>query len=369
MFPIKRMLALALMTGSVLACAQTASVTVMLANGQTVTIPVTVSLGVPVLAGTPTAGGGTGTGSSGSTTPPPTTNTCSLLSLGKDAATNGYLSKSIPEFNMDISSLPVDAAKTNHYLSQYCDGGCDHMHFDNTVPYSVVNNPSMVAVKFSDSADSDNVKYPLSSSTPTEGGIIGTTGANGKIISSSGDHHALVIDTTTCTDYEIYQATYKNGAWTGYAGVAWDMTKTVRRPVGETSADLAGFPIYPLLIKYDEANSGVINHAFRVTCGETNSQFLAPATHSSGGGGSCYPGMVLRLKSNFDVTKYPPRIHAIMNALKHYGMYVADSGGNLYVTADDDPRWNVDETNMIGDLNESLFEVVNTGAQLQKPPL
>lgn len=348
---------------SCVATAQTTTtkVTMKLSDGQTVTIPVTITLGSPTTAntGTGTTTGGTLPTTSGPTSPStPAVSMCAGLQLGKDAQTAGFRSLSIPEFNQNITKWAVDVAKTNGYHKEYCDGGCDRMHLDNSMPYSIVDGAAGSIVKFQDAEDSDNVLYPISLNTPVEGGIIGTKGPDGKIINDDGDHHALVIDRKTCTDYEIYQATIKNNQWSGYAGVAWDMTKTVRRD-GKNSADLAGLPIWPLLIKYNEADTGVINHAFRVTCNNTNGTPIFPATHASGDGGdSCYPGMRLRLKSNFDVSKYPKRIQAIMNAMKTYGLFVADNGANMYVTADDDPRWNSDEFFQLGDLNESLFDVV-----------
>ncbi|MEK6397553.1 MAG: hypothetical protein V4734_05660 [Terriglobus sp.] len=253
----------------------------------------------------------------------------------------------------------MDTAKTMAYQKEYCDGGCDHMHLDNSVPYSIIDGFSPgVTLRFEDTDDSDAVRYPLSISTPVEGGLIGSVNPQGKQVSSDGDHHALVIDRKTCKDFEIYQAGLKHGTWTGYAGVAWDMTKTVRRP-GKNSADLAGLPIWPLLIKYNEAASGQIRHAFRITCNATNRTPIPPATHASGSGSdSCYPGMRLRLKASVDISKYAPTIRTVMQAMKDYGLFVADNGSNMYVTADDDSRWNPDEFQKLGDLNESLFEVV-----------
>lgn len=287
------------------------------------------------------------------------TNPCAILSLGKNANTNGFLSQSIPEFNQEISQWSVDAAKTAAYQKEYCNGGCDHMHLDNSVPYSIIDGSTPgVSVRFEDTDDSDAVKYPLSTTTPIEGGLIGPVNQQGKLISSDGDHHALVIDRKSCKDYEVYQAGLKNGMWTGYAGVSWDMTKTVRRH-GKNSADLAGLPIWPLLIKYNEAASGQIHHAFRITCNNTNGHPIPPATHASGSGSdACYPGMRLRLKVSVDISNYPPTIRTVMQAMKSYGLFVADNGSNMYVTADDDSRWNPDEFRRLGDLNETMFEVV-----------
>lgn len=394
---MKKLIAIPLALCCVSAMAQTTNLTATVppsSTSQTITVPITVTLGTAVITGTtpivttPPPAGGSGTttpppagGGTGTTTPP--ANGTTGMAVGLNSPPNGFLPKTNSEFNRDISALAVDTTKTTAWQKAYCSpkspANCDHMHLDNTMPYSVVSNPTLVPVVFSDAADSDNVGYPVSATTPTEGGApIGqpcpAAGAaagvctKGKVITSDGDHHAIVISGGTA--YEVYQlGVSAAGAVTGYAGEAWNLlAKDVRDP-GRNSADAAGLPIYPLLVSYDEETKGSSGHAFRFTCNQTNTQFIYPATHSSGGGDSCYPGMRVRLRSSFVVpATYSTQVKNFMNDLKKFGMYVADNGANFYVTAVSDPRWTDTDMTAISTLNESLFDVVNTGFAPQNLP-
>lgn len=363
--------------------AQTINLTVTLSTGDNVTIPVTV--GTPTVTKstggtgttTPPPTGGTGTGT---TTPPPANVPLSKVPLGSNVSPGGFLAATIPDFTQNISALPVDAAKTAAWQKEYCSPTCDHFHLDNTMPFSVVSAPATVAVAFTDSADSDNVKYPVSASTPTEGGApigqpcpaaMAALGVctKGKVVTNSGDHHAIVINRDTGVLYEVYQLGVAASKFTGYAGEAWNLlAKDIRAP-GRNSADAAGLPIYPLLVNYDEETAGSGGHAFRFTCNNTNSQFIYPATHSSGGSDTCYPGMRIRLRSSFTAPAGSSiRVVNMVNDLKTYGAFVADNGSNFYFTGVFDTRWTDDEMTALGFLNEGVFDVVNTGHAPQSPP-
>ena len=181
----------------------------------------------------------------------------------------------------------------------------------------------------------------------------------------SGDQHVLVLDKDGCWLYELYNSTLqKSGDWKADSTAIWDMTANAMRPFGWTSADAAGLPVFPGLLRYDEVASGAINHALRFTVPTTREAFVAPASHwaSSNTSLSAPPmGTRLRLKSSFNISGFSAANQVILKALQKYGLILADNGSGIYISGAPDSRWNNDDLHNLGKLNASDFDVVLLG--------
>ena len=227
------------------------------------------------------------------------------------------------------------------------------------IPITAVSGSQpKVAVTFQ--YESDPGPYPIPANPSIEGGS-----------SSTGDRHVLVVDTTNCIDYELYSARPgSNGAWTAGAGAIFPLHSNQLRPAGWTSADAAGLPILPGLVRYDEVISGTINHALRFTAPVTDDTYIWPARHeASSVSGTQYPpmGQRFRLKQSFNVSSFPPHVQVILNALKAYGMILADNGGPWFITGIPDTRWNDDEMHTLTQVAGSNFEAVNEASLSTDP--
>ena len=233
----------------------------------------------------------------------------------------------------------------------------------NGIPYVVVSaTQSLVPINFTAYGDeSDPGPYPVPSNAPIEGGP-----------NSSGDRHVLVIDRDHWKLYELgYAFPINNGAsWNANCGAAFDLNSNALRPAGWTSADAAGLPIFPGLVRYDEAvEQGQITHALRFTVQNSRRAYVYPARHfaSSKTDPNLPPmGMRVRLKASFDISGFPPEVQVILRALKKYGMIVADNGSNWYISGAPDPRWSDDHLRTLGSIKGSNFEVVQMGAIVTK---
>jgi hypothetical protein len=294
-----------------------------------------------------------------------------LANIGEGANPNfdGYLFQTVPEALVDISGNAVDKAKTNAWLKEYTVPNGDHFHLDNSMPVYVTSSPNYVKLsKVTIADESDITPVPLTLQTITENGIMGTAGAK----NADSDHHTLEVDKTNGRIYELYQTRLANGSYSAYSETVWYADQAQRRPYGYTSADVAGLPVLPLLLRYDEVANGAINHALRVTFNNTNGNYILPATHGSGNGtDAAIPGMRIRLKANFDISKFSKSNQVILTALKKYGAFVADNGSNMYFSANNDPRWDTDDVaNISAAITESNFEVVQTTPVInaQAPP-
>ncbi len=260
-------------------------------------------------------------------------------------------------WNTDVSSLPV-AAGSDAYVASI--GLTGHLHADfggggaYGIPYVAVHAQPGVPVDFTAYGDeSDPGPYPVPLAAPVEGGA-----------SSDGDRHVLAVDVDHCRLYEMYRAFPEGDHWNADSGAVFDLRSDALRPDGWTSADAAGLPILPGLARYDEVASGAIHHALRFTVARTQRGYIHPATHdaSSSTDPSLPPmGLRLRLKASFDVTPYHGEARVIVDALKRYGMIVADNGSNWYVTGAADARWNDDDLNQLKTVPGSAFEAVDTG--------
>ena len=267
-------------------------------------------------------------------------------------------------WNTDISALPVDASSTT--LLNNCGGAGRRVHADfgtvwdgapNGIPYVLVGGTqARVPVSFYYADESDPGPYPVPANAPVEGGPNGT-----------GDRHVIVIDTTNKRLFELFDARPVNGgaSWTAGSGATWDLTSNAVRPAGWTSADAAGLPIFPGLVRYDEAVvKGAINHALRFTCPTTRKAYVHPARHwASSQTSAAYPpmGMRVRLKANVDISTYPPEVRVILTALKKYGMFLADNGSGMFISGSPDSRWSDDNLATMGRLTNANFEVVQMG--------
>lgn len=234
------------------------------------------------------------------------------------------------------------------------DFGTTYNGAPNGIPYTIVHaGQPKVPVKFDYADESDPGPYPIPPSAPIEGGS-----------NSNGDRHVLVVDVDAWKLYELYDAHPVNGgaSWTAGSGAVFDLSSNALRPAGWTSADAAGLPIFPGLVRYDEAvEQGAINHALRFTCPKTRKAYVSPARHyASSDTSSALPsmGMRVRLKANFDTTGFTPTVRVILRAMMRYGMFVADNGSGWYVSGAPDPRWSDDELSALARVPSSAFEVV-----------
>ena len=183
------------------------------------------------------------------------------------------------------------------------------------------------------------------------------------------DHHILVVDTSTCTLYETYDASVDNGNWSGGSGAVWNLRSNALRPAGWTSADAAGLPMLPGLVRYDEIAAGEIRHALRFTAENTNG-YIWPARHltSDDNAPEIPPmGARFRLKASFDISPFPPELQVLLRAMQVYGIVLADNGADWYVGGAPDPRFDNDMLHLLDVVTGNDFEAVDTYALLVNP--
>jgi hypothetical protein len=340
------------------------------ATGLDVAVPVsTTSTTRPVASTSTTAGGSTSTTASTSTSSTSTTRastTTTTTAASGPWAPNGSLGScrvfpSDNAWNRDVSALPVDANSANYINSI---GSTTKLHADfggggaYGIPYiTVPGTQPLLPIAFNAYGDeSDPGPYPIPLTAPIEGDGVG-------------DAHVLAVDRDHCRLYELYGASAGSSGWTAASGAVFDLTSNALRPEGWTSADAAGLPIFPGLARYDEVQSGHIDHALRFTVSRSQAAYLHPATHfaSSSTDTSLPPmGLRLRLKAGFDLTPYHGEALVILQALKTYGMIVADNGSNWYISGASDARWDDTDLNQLKLVPGGAFEVVDTGETLRR---
>jgi hypothetical protein len=224
------------------------------------------------------------------------------------------------------------------------------------IPYVVVKgSQKKVKVSFTYASESDKGKYPIPKNAPIEGGS-----------KSRGDRHVLVLDRDHWKLYELFNAKRVAGTtrWRAGSGAIFDLKSNKLRPAGWTSADAAGLPIFPGLVRYDEVKAGVITHALRFTVAETRKAYVSPARHYASDNTSAdLPpmGMRVRLKADFDISGFPRQARIVLQAMKTYGMIVADNGSDWYVSGAPDKRWSDDQLGALKSVAGSNFEVVSMG--------
>jgi hypothetical protein len=222
------------------------------------------------------------------------------------------------------------------------------------MPINLVNSATpKVPVTFTYAGESDPGPYPIPANPSVEQ-------------PQDGDKHLLLLDVDAWKLYEIAYYTFDGTTHRGSSGAIWDLANWVERPRGWTSADAAGLPIYPLLVKPDDVFvKKSIDHAIRVTCPRTRRGFVSPARHFASQLTSTdyLPmGARLRLKAAYDITPFPPEVQVILRALKKYGMILADNGLGWFFQGIPDPRYNNDSLGMIKKVKGSDLEVIQLPA-------
>ena len=265
-------------------------------------------------------------------------------------------------WNQDVSQDPVDSNSAT--LIARCGSGNLHPDFGtvwngapNGIPYVVVAGSQRgVPVTFEYADESDVGPYPVPAQAPIEGGP-----------QSSGDRHVLVVDRDNWKLYELFAAYPQNAgqSWRAGSGAVFDLNTNVLRPAGWTSADAAGLPIFPGLVRYDEVvEQKEIRHALRFTCSATRRAYVAPARHfASSRTDASYPpmGMRVRLRADYDIASFPADVQVILRALKRYGMFLADNGSSWYISGAPDARWSDEDLSAIKRVPSTAFEVVRMG--------
>ena len=223
------------------------------------------------------------------------------------------------------------------------------------IPYITVGrHQRSYRVKFDYPGESDKGPYPIPRNVPIEGGR-----------KSTGDRHAIVVDRSRCKLYELYSLYRAGRGWRAGSGAIWNLRSNHLRPSGWTSADAAGLPILPGLARYDEVRRGSIDHALRFTVERTRRAYVYPARHfASNLTNPDLPpmGMRFRLKASFDTSRFPRQSRIVLNALKRYGMIVADNGSNWFISGAPNKGWNNDDLHQLGQVRGSDFEVVDTSS-------
>ena len=270
-------------------------------------------------------------------------------------------------WNVPIDHLPIDS-RSEEYVSTI--GRSDHLHPDFGsglwppqsggpigIPFvEVPGNQPNVPVFFLYAGESDPGPYPIPPDAPIEGGP-----------QSDGDRHVLVLDRDNCVLYETWDSHPQNGgsSWTAGSGAVFDLGSNVLRPTGWTSADAAGLPVLPGLVRYEEVVAGEINHAIRFTAPQTRRAYVWPARHfASDLTGSQYPpmGQRFRLRADFDISGYHPHVQVILRALKRYGMILADNGSRWFLSGVPDERWNNDILSQLRSVTGKEFEAVDVSS-------
>jgi hypothetical protein len=267
-------------------------------------------------------------------------------------------------WNVRVDGLPV-AANSAVYVSSIGTTRTLHPDFGAGtwdggpigIPFvTVPGTQPRVTVTFDYADESDPGPYPIPSNPPIEGGA-----------ASDGDRHVLVVDTVRCVLYELYYAwPVSGGGWHAGSGAVFNLASNALRPDTWTSADAAGLPILPGLVRYDEIAAGEIRHALRFTAPVTQKRHVWPARHdaSSNTSTSVPPmGQRFRLKASFDITHFSPPVQIILTALKRYGMMLADNGSAWFLSGVPDARWNDDQ--LVSELRlvpGSAFEAVDVSS-------
>ncbi|PYV86733.1 MAG: hypothetical protein DMG05_18990 [Acidobacteria bacterium] len=222
------------------------------------------------------------------------------------------------------------------------------------IPYVVVSGAQLkVPMTFDYADESDPGPYPIPPDAPIEGGT-----------NSTGDRHILVVDKDRCLLYETYDSHFVGPGWHCGSGALFDLRSNHLRPNYWTSADAAGLPILPGLVRYDEAvTAGEVRHALRFTVQSTQRAFIHPATHyaSSNTDPNAPPmGLRLRLKASYDLSRFTGTSKVILTALKKYGMLVADNGSDWFITGATDSGWSDEDLNQLKTVPGNAFEVVQS---------
>ncbi len=271
-------------------------------------------------------------------------------------------------WNAPVDGLPVDS-HSDEYVATI--GADDYVHADFGsgtwdggpigIPYvDVPGTQPKVTVTFDYDDESDPGPYPIPPDAPVEGGP-----------DSDGDRHVLVLDRDGCVLYELFYAwPQPDGSWHAGSGAIFDLSSNALRPAGWTSADAAGLPILPGLVRYDEVAEGEIRHALRFTAPQTRRAYVWPARHyASSLTGAQYPpmGQRFRLRADFDISGFSEEVQVILQALKRYGMILADNGSAWFISGVPDERWDNDALHELHQVRGSDFVAVDVSSLMVDP--
>ena len=271
-------------------------------------------------------------------------------------------------WHADISQLPRHR-RSDAWLRHMSPRSRLHPDFgraygDQPVPYGIPitvvgGGHRKVDVRFHYAHESDRVRYPLGSDTRIEGGR-----------RSDGDRHAIIVDKANCKLYETWNTHKRNGHWTAGSGAVWSLASNKLRHDGWTSADAAGLPILPGLLRWSEVKRGKIDHAIRFTTDVTDNRYVWPARHRAGAvNNRKYPpmGARFRLKASFDMSSYGKRARVVLRAMQTYGLVLADNGSPWYFQGEATRRW---PSSLISDLKRvpaRAFVAVDTSPLMVVP--
>ena len=269
-------------------------------------------------------------------------------------------------WNTDVSRFPLDP-RSPHYIAAL--PGNLHPDFGQNphwgFPINIVpSTQAKVPVHFRYGGQSNRGPYPIPPNAQIEGGR-----------KSTGDRHVLVLQRGTCRLYEMFDAFPIDGgkSWRAGSGAIFPLDTNKLRPNGWTSADAAGLPIIPALVKCAEVKGGVIDHALQVTFNQTQEGYIHPATHyATNSRAKDLPpmGLRFRLKASYDISHITGQAHVIAVAMQKYGMFVAQNGSNWYFAGEGGRAsscWDDNDLDQLKNVPGSAFEVVKTGRILRKP--
>lgn len=250
-------------------------------------------------------------------------------------------------WNAPIAGLPVHPSSSQWVAAI---GDVDlHPDFGGSqygIPITITKQKARTPVRFDYADESDRVRYPLRRSTRIEGGS---------------DRHTVVVDVRRCRLYETWNTRRTAGGWRAGSGAVWNLRSNALRPAGWTSADAAGLPILPGLLRWSEVRSGAVRHAIRFTAPTTAPRYLWPARHQAGSDRSAPPmGARFRLNADFDTSGYSKPTRVVLTAMKRYGLVLADNGSPWYFQGERTRAW---PTRLIEELKSvpgSAFDVVDT---------
>ncbi len=283
------------------------------------------------------------------------------MSTGQGASLNGFVPFASDNlWNKDVSASPVDANSAaiinfiGPSIGMHPDFGSGQYQGSNIgIPYVVVGGTQTLAsINFTAYGDeSDPGPMPVPGNAPIEGAP-----------NPGGDRHVLVLDNSNCFLYELFNSVPNgSGSWSADSAAVWDLLADEQRPWTWTSADAAGLSIFPGLVRYDEVAAGQIQHAIRFTLPQSRAAMVPPASHwaANSTSASAPPmGMRLRLKASFDISGFSTNIKVILNAMKKYGLIMADNGSAMYISGAPDGRWDNNDLHSLSQVPASAFEVL-----------
>ncbi len=274
-------------------------------------------------------------------------------------------------WNARVDSLPVHPSSAT-FVETIGPGSTVHPDFGSGlwegapigIPFTTVEDGQpLVDISFYYEDESDPGPYPIPPDAPVEGAPPGG-------VASGGDRHVIVVDKSSCTLYEVFDAQRQGAGWAAGSGAVFDLSGYELRPDGWTSADAAGLPILPGLVRYEEVAAGEIAHALRFTAPRTRAAHVWPARHdASSRTGEEFPplGLRFRLRADFDTSGFSEQARVVAEALKRYGMILADNGSAWYLSGAPDERWDNGALRDLKQISGADFETVDVSSLLLDP--